>query len=92
MQIWRSGFNQSRLARVLGIHETVLSKIVNGFRKPSAAVRARMAAVLQRDEDWLFQWEDAPPSGFEAELAGQPPAAPPASLETVAASDSGIPR
>jgi transcriptional regulator with XRE-family HTH domain len=49
---------QNRLAQTLGMHETVLSKIVNGFRKPSSSIRARIAAVLHSDETWLFHWDD----------------------------------
>jgi transcriptional regulator with XRE-family HTH domain len=58
LQIWKSGMRQNRLAQTLGMHETVLSKIVNGFRKPSSSIRARIAAVLHSDETWLFHWDD----------------------------------
>lgn len=57
LQIWKSGLRQNRLAQLLGMHETVLSKIVNGFRKPSPATRARIAELLHCDEEWLFQCE-----------------------------------
>ena len=65
LQIWKSGMRQNRLAQTLGMHETVLSKIVNGFRKPSSSIRARIAAALHSDESWLFHWEDdaAPDAG-----------------------------
>ena len=46
---------QNRLARLLLIDETVLSKIVNGFRKPDAELRTKIATVLQSDEAWLFE-------------------------------------
>jgi transcriptional regulator with XRE-family HTH domain len=58
LQIWKSGMRQNRLAQALGMHETVLSKIVNGFRKPSSSMRARIAEVLHSDENWLFHWEE----------------------------------
>jgi len=54
LQLWRSGIRQNRLAQIVGIHETLLSRIVNGFRVPDAEVRARIAAVLKSDEAWLF--------------------------------------
>jgi transcriptional regulator with XRE-family HTH domain len=57
LQLWRSGIRQNRLAQLIGIHETLLSKIVNGFRQPDADVRARIAAVLKTDEGWLFAAE-----------------------------------
>jgi transcriptional regulator with XRE-family HTH domain len=58
LQLWRSGIRQNRLAQLIGIHETLLSKIVNGFRQPDAEVRARIAAVLKSDEGWLFSTAD----------------------------------
>ncbi len=54
LQLWRSGIRQNRLAQLLGIHESQLSKIVNGFRKPDAEVRAKIAAILACEESWLF--------------------------------------
>jgi transcriptional regulator with XRE-family HTH domain len=58
LQLWRSGIRQNRLAQLIGIHETLLSKIVNGFRQPDAEVRARIASVLKSDEGWLFSTAD----------------------------------
>jgi len=57
MQLWRAGIRQNRLAQLVGIHETLLSKIINGFRPPDAEVRSRIAAALQSDEAWLFAAE-----------------------------------
>lgn len=54
LQLWRSGIRQNRLAQLIGIHETLLSKIVNGFREPDPQLRSRIAAVLESDEAWLF--------------------------------------
>jgi len=54
LQLYRSGIRQNRLAQLVGIHETLLSKIVNGFRQPDPDVRARIAAVLKSDEQWLL--------------------------------------
>lgn len=54
-QIWRSGMRQNRLAQILELDETTLSRIVNGFRKPGPEMKARIAAALQSDEGWLFE-------------------------------------
>jgi transcriptional regulator with XRE-family HTH domain len=54
LQLWRSGIRQNRLAQLLGIHETLLSRILNGYREPDNRVRERIAAILQSDEEWLF--------------------------------------
>ena len=45
---------QNRLAQLIGINETLLSRIINGYRKLDPVVKARIAAVLQADEVWLF--------------------------------------
>ncbi|HZU42493.1 MAG TPA: helix-turn-helix transcriptional regulator [Terriglobales bacterium] len=62
LQIWKSGIRQNRLARELKMDETVLSKIINGYRQPSTQLKARIAQYLRIDEAWLFQvdGEDAP--------------------------------
>ena len=78
LQLWRCGIRQNRLAQLIGIHETLLSKIVNGFRSPDAEVRARIAAVLKSDESWLFAAENA---GADA----HPPPAEPTSSEGLTA-------
>ena len=68
LQLWRSGLRQNRLAQMIGIHETLLSKIVNGFREPNPQVRLRIANILESDENWLFIPGDAgqPTSGSRA--------------------------
>jgi transcriptional regulator with XRE-family HTH domain len=65
MQLWKAGIRQNRLAQLVGVHESLLSKIINGFRQPDAEVRARIAAALQTDERWLFanQVDDKPAGG-----------------------------
>lgn len=40
LQVWKSGLRRNRVARDLNIDETVLSKIINGYREPSPRVRA----------------------------------------------------
>jgi hypothetical protein len=54
LQLWKSGIRQNRLAQLVGMHETVLSRIINGFRPPDSEIRSRIAAALQSDEAWLF--------------------------------------
>ena len=54
-QIWRSGMRQNRLAQILELDETTLSRIVNGFRKPGPEIKAKIAAALRSDERWLFE-------------------------------------
>ena len=54
MQIWRSGLRQNRLAQMLDMDEALLSKIVNGYRSPNPHLRAQIAKLLHRDEEWLF--------------------------------------
>ena len=55
LQLWMSGIRQNRLAKMLDMDETTLSKIVNGFRQPTPDVRGRIASALKSDERWLFQ-------------------------------------
>lgn len=55
LRIYTSGIRQNRLARMLGIHEASLSRIMNGFREPTGEVRTQLASILHSDPDWLFQ-------------------------------------
>jgi transcriptional regulator with XRE-family HTH domain len=59
LQLWRSGIRQNSLAKMLGVDETILSKIVNGYREPNPKLRADIAALLHRDEEWLFEPMDS---------------------------------
>jgi len=59
LQLWKSGIRQNRLASMLGLDESMLSKIVNGFREPSPTLRAKIAGLLQTDEQWLFERTEA---------------------------------
>jgi transcriptional regulator with XRE-family HTH domain len=54
LQLWKAGIRQNRLAQMLGIDQTLLSKIINGFRPLDSEIRSRIAAALQSDEAWLF--------------------------------------
>jgi transcriptional regulator with XRE-family HTH domain len=65
LQLWRCGIRQNRLAQLIGIHESLLSKIVNGFREPDSQIRSRISAILQSDEGWLFASGESPLMGFD---------------------------
>lgn len=54
LRMYTSGIRQNRLAKILGIHEASLSRIMNGFREPTGDVRTQMAEILHSDPDWLF--------------------------------------
>jgi transcriptional regulator with XRE-family HTH domain len=54
LRIYTSGIRQNRLARLLGIDEAHLSRIINGFRQPSGDIREQIATILQSDPEWLF--------------------------------------
>lgn len=55
LQIFRRGSHQNKLARAVGIDETVLSKIIHGYRAPTQAQRKILAIHLEADEAWLFE-------------------------------------
>jgi transcriptional regulator with XRE-family HTH domain len=55
LELWRQGIRQNRLAKLLGMDETVLSRIVNGFRDADPEVRAKIATLLASNEQWLFE-------------------------------------
>jgi transcriptional regulator with XRE-family HTH domain len=55
IQLWKAGIRQNRLAKMINMDETVLSRIVNGFREPSPEFRKKISEILQSDEGWLFQ-------------------------------------
>ncbi len=55
LQLWKTGIRQNRLAQLLGMDETIVSRIVNGFREPDSVLRQKIACILQSDERWLFE-------------------------------------
>lgn len=59
LQLFRKAVRQNHLARELGIDESFLSKIIHGYREPSAALRQRLANYLGADESWLFEKYEA---------------------------------
>jgi transcriptional regulator with XRE-family HTH domain len=60
LQLWRKRIRQNQLAKMIPLDETVLSKIMNGFRVAAPGLRQRIAAVLEADEGWLFEVTTAP--------------------------------
>jgi transcriptional regulator with XRE-family HTH domain len=57
LTIYKTGIRQNRLAKMVGIHEAYLSRIVNGTREPGDALRQAIADALHCDVDWLFERE-----------------------------------
>jgi transcriptional regulator with XRE-family HTH domain len=42
------------LAKLLNIDETILSRIINGFREPDSELKSKIANLLACDARWLF--------------------------------------
>jgi transcriptional regulator with XRE-family HTH domain len=55
LQIFRKGIHQNQLAQTLGMDETLLSKIIRGYREPSEVQRKQLADCLNASEQWLFE-------------------------------------
>jgi len=72
LQIFKLGIRQNHIAKSLRIDESVLSKIIHGYREPSEAQRKQLAGFLKVEETWLFERFDgvvesgSPLSGFPA--------------------------
>src|SRR5262249_54097614 len=54
LKIYTSGLRQNRMAKILGIDEAHLSKVINGFREPSDQLKVQIAEILHSDPEWLF--------------------------------------
>jgi transcriptional regulator with XRE-family HTH domain len=54
LKIYTSGLRQNRMAKILGIDEAHLSKVINGFREPSDQLRSQISEILHSDPEWLF--------------------------------------
>ena len=69
LKIFLRGSHQNRLAKSVGIDETVLSKIIHGYRQPTAAQKKLLADFLEADEAWLFEQFEVPtPRAEEIEI------------------------
>ena len=58
LQVFRLGFHQIDIAKALGIDESVLSKIIHGYRDLSKTQRMQLARYLNAEESWLFEKYD----------------------------------
>jgi len=59
LQIFRRAVRQNYLARELGMDDSILSKIIHGYREPSKAQRQSLAHYLEVEESWLFEKYEA---------------------------------
>lgn len=55
LRVYTTGMRQNRLAKLVGIDEAYLSRIINGVRAPGRQMQEQIAQVLGCDADWLFQ-------------------------------------
>jgi transcriptional regulator with XRE-family HTH domain len=55
LRMYTTGMRQNRLAKLVGIDEANLSRIVNGTRAPKQQMRQEIATVLGCDAEWLFE-------------------------------------
>lgn len=55
LTIYKAGIRQNRLAKLVGIHEAYLSRIINGTREPGEELRRTIATALNADPEWLFE-------------------------------------
>ena len=55
LRVYTTGMRQNRLAKLVGIDEAYLSRIINGVRVPGKQMQEQIAQVLGCDPDWLFQ-------------------------------------
>ena len=72
LQIFRSSIRQNFLARELRIDESILSKIIHGYREPSKQQRESLAQYLGVEEAWLFEkYEVGSPARAESPNGSQ---------------------
>jgi transcriptional regulator with XRE-family HTH domain len=62
LQIFKRGVRQNHLAKQMGVSDAILSKIIHGYREPSAAERRVLSAYLEADENWLFEKFEGEPA------------------------------
>jgi transcriptional regulator with XRE-family HTH domain len=55
LQLFRNAVRQNFLAREIGMDESILSKIIHGYREPSKEQRQVLAGYLGVEESWLFE-------------------------------------
>ena len=54
LAIRERGIRQRDLARIIGISETIISRIVNGIYNPDEILKSRIAKALKRKPEELF--------------------------------------
>ena len=72
VELWRAKLRQNKLAKMFEMDETLLSRILNGYREPSPEFRKKISELLETDEAWLFQVESREiPKRTSAKAAGE---------------------
>ena len=69
LQIFKAGIRQNQIAKDLKFCESQLSKIIHGYREPSAGERKLLAVYLNVDEEWLFERHENVPTPQSAMFA-----------------------
>ena len=64
LRVYTTGMRQNRLAKLVGIDEAYLSRIINGVRVPGKQMQEQIAQVLGCDAEWLFQQTPIQMSGM----------------------------
>lgn len=55
LRVYTTGMRQNRLAKLVGIDEAYLSRIINGVRVPGKQMQQQIAQALGCDPEWLFE-------------------------------------
>jgi len=74
LQIFKLGIRQNQIAKDLKFCESQLSKIIHGYREPSASERRLLSVYLNVDESWLFERHEnvpTPQSAMFASMRGE---------------------
>ena len=71
LRVYTTGMRQNRLARLVGIDEAYLSRIINGVRAPGKQMQEQIAQVLGCDPEWLFQQVTIQVAAIDANVSAQ---------------------
>lgn len=71
LAIFKRGLQQNHLARHLGMDETLLSKIIRGYREPTEFQRRALAGFLNVAEEWLFEKYEVSPANRQYGMQGE---------------------
>jgi len=72
LQIFRRAVRQNYLARELGMDDSILSKIIHGYREPSKEQRQSLAHYLEVEESWLFEKYETSSTGRASNGSSSP--------------------